>query len=142
MSHCGWFPMRRGEILAWVERHRHELPTTLAELSQFPIPFRSVIVNSVEPERRLRFWTEHLQSFLTAPSELSAQQQEFVAATIPELPALLSAPAPNPVMTAWETRASKVFSRAEASRLFATIGPPEPPGGLPLPPDAFPNSAV
>jgi len=139
MSHCGWFPMRRGEILAWVDRHRQELPATLAELAKLPVPFRSVIVNAVEPERRVRFWTEHLESFLGSPSNLSTQQREFIAATIPELPELLAASAPNPVMTSWEARASAVFSRAEAARLFATIGPPEPPEGLPLPPDALPD---
>jgi hypothetical protein len=139
MSHCGWFPMRRDEIFAWVERHRHELPTALAELAQFPMPFRSIIVNAVDPERRARLWQEHLQSLLGPESELSSRQQEFIAATIPELPQLLSAPAPNAVMSGWEARASKVFSRAEASRLFAMIGPPEPPEGLPLPPDAIPD---
>jgi hypothetical protein len=141
MSHCGWFPMRRDEILAWVERHRHELPGTLAELIRFPMPFRSIIVNAVEPERRVRFWTEHLQSFLGAGSDLSARQQEFLVTTIPELSLLLGAPAPNPVMSAWEARAAEVFSRAETARLFASIGPPEPPGGLPLPPDAISERA-
>jgi hypothetical protein len=142
MSRCGWFPMRRSEILAWVERHRHELPPTVAELAQFPMPFRSVIVNAVEPERRISLWTEHLQSFLGSQSDLSVPQQEFIATTIPQLPELLRAAAPNPVMTAWEARASEVFSPAEASRLFASIGPPEPPEGLPLPPDALPDRAV
>src|SRR5688572_18381129 len=136
MSYCGWFPMRRGEILAWVERHRDGLPTTLAELARLPMPFRSAVVSAVEPERRIRFWTEHLQSFLGPRSSLTTEQQAFVAATIPDLPHLLSAPAPNAVMSAWEARASRHFSREEASRLFAMIGPPEPPEGLPLPPDA------
>ena len=75
----------------------------------------------------------------TVDGSRCAQQQDFISATIPELAQLLSAPAPNPVMSDWEARASKVFSRAEASRLFAMIGPPEPPEGLPLPPDAIPN---
>lgn len=141
MSHCGWFPMSRKEILAWVERHRHELPATLAELSRFPMPFRSVIVNAVEPERRVRFWTEHFQSFLGAQSTLSAAQQEFVASSIPQLPLLLGAPAPNSVMSEWEARMSAVFPRSEASQLFAMIGPPEPPEGLPLPADAIPDRA-
>lgn len=141
MSNCGWFPMRRAESIAWVERHQHELPTTLDELARLPMPFRSVIVNAVEPARRAHFWSEHLQSFLGPTSTLSAPQQEFVATTIPELPKLLSAPAPNAVMIDWEARAAKVFSRAEAAALFAAIGPPEPPEGLPLPPDAYPDKA-
>jgi len=129
--------MRRNEIVAWVERHQHELPSTLAELSRLPMPFRSIIVNRVDPERRVRLWTEHLQSFLGPASDLSSAQQAFVAATIPELPQLLSAPGPNPVISAWEARAAEVFSRADSGRLFAMIGAPEPPEGLPLPPDAI-----
>ncbi len=141
MSHCGWFPMRHDEILAWVERHRNELPTTLAELSTYPMPFRRVIANAVDLDRRRRFWTEHLQSFVGPQSELTAEQQEFVLATIPELAKLLSAAAPNPAMSEFETRAKKVLSRQEAAQLFATLGPPEPPGGLPLPADAIPSPA-
>jgi hypothetical protein len=140
MSHCGWFPLNRNEIHAWVERHRDELPTTLAELARFPMRFRTDIVNSAEPQRRIAFWTEHLQSFLGPQSEFSAAQQEFIAATLLELPALLSTRGPKPALSDWEARASKVFTRMEAGRLFAMIGPPEPPGGLPLPPDALPQS--
>ena len=128
--------MQRDEILAWVERHRHELPITLAELARLPMPFRVIIVNAVEPERRTQFWTEHLQSFLGSDSRLSAAQQAFISATIPELPQLLGAPAPSAVLSEWEARAATVFTRAEAARLFGMIGPPEPPEGLPLPPDA------
>ena len=36
---CGWFPMRRDEIEAWVEAHKSELPRTLAELATFPFRF-------------------------------------------------------------------------------------------------------
>ncbi len=139
MSHCGWFPMRHSEIIAWVERHQNELPTTLAELSTYPMPFRRVIVNVVDPERRLRFWTEHLRSFVGPQSELTSQQQEFVLATIPELAKLLSAPAPNPAMIEFEKRAKEMFSREQGGRIFALIGSPEPPGGLPLPADAIPS---
>lgn len=139
MTHCGWFPMPHNEIVAWVERHQHELPTTLAELSTYPMPFRRVIANAVDPERRLRFWTEHLQSFVGPQSELTTEQQEFVAATIPTLAKLLGAPAPNPTMSEFEARAKVVFSREQAGRIFATLGSPEPPGGLPLPADAIPS---
>jgi hypothetical protein len=142
MSQCGWFPMSREEIRAWVDRHRDDLPATLEELSRFPMPFRSAIVHAVEPERRQRFWTEHLQSFLAPQSSLSDRQQRFVAATMAELPQLLGAAAPNPTMSDWEKRAAEVFSRAETSELFGMIGPPEPAGGLPLPADSVPDPSV
>jgi hypothetical protein len=133
--------MRHDEIVAWVKRHQSDLPTDLAGLSRFPMRFRTIIVNSVEPERRTRFWAEHLQSFVGPESMLSAEQQEFIVKTIGELPELLKAPAPNPVIIDWEARASRAFTRAEAGRLFAMLGPPEPPEGLPLPADAFPTQS-
>ena len=139
MSSCGWFPLKHQEIVAWVERHRDTLPTTLAELAQYPMPFRTVIVNSVAPDVRVGLWTEHLRSSLTPESPLSAAQRAFVERSIAELPGLLAAPAPNPVMRDWESRMAEVFTRAEAGRIFATLGPPEPPEGLPLPPDAQPT---
>ena len=46
--------MKHEDIVAWVEAHRDTLPTTLAELSAFPVPFRKVIVNSVSPRRERR----------------------------------------------------------------------------------------
>ena len=131
--------MRHDQIVAWVERHRADLPTDLAGLARYPVRFRSVIVNAVGPEQRTRLWTEHLQSFLEPESRFSLPQREFICTTITELPQLLSAPAPNPTMIEWEGRASRLFTRREASELFGTVGPPEPPEGLPLPPDAFPD---
>ena len=140
MSNCGWFPMSYEQILAWVERHRADLPTNLEELSRLPMRFRTVIVNNVDPAQRTRFWTEHLQSFVGPASQLNAEQQEFVVSSISELPQILgSGPAPNPVVIEWESRLSRVFSRQEAGKIFAMVGPPEPPEGLPLPPDAFPG---
>jgi hypothetical protein len=136
---CGWFPMGRDEIRAWVEAHKDSLPQTLAELSAFPIPFRKVIVNFVSAEARAALWREHLSSFVGDASNLSREQQAFVAEAAAILPTLLAAPAPNPVMTDWESQAIRVFSRQEMRRIFGTLGPPEPPEGLPLPPDAQPR---
>jgi hypothetical protein len=45
--------------------------------------------------------------------------------------------APNPAMRDWERRMATSFSREEVGRLFKEIGPPEPPGGAPLPADAL-----
>ena len=140
-ANCGWFPMDHGEILAWVEAHKDALPKTLAELAAFPVPFRKVIVAIVPSDVRLSFWREHLESFLLAPT-LTVEQKAFIRETANELPKLLSVPGPNPTLVAWEERASKLFSRHEASGIFGNVGPPEPPEGLPLPPDAQPRSAV
>ena len=140
-ANCGWFPMSHDEILAWVEAHKHSLPNTLAELSAFPIPFRKAIVAFVPPEVRLRFWREHLETFISSGA-LTEEQNAFVQETSDELPTFFAAPSPNPTLKAWEARATKLFSRQDAARIFGTVGPPDPPEGLPLPSDAKPRGAV
>jgi hypothetical protein len=117
------------------------LPTTLAELAVFPTPFRKVIVNFVSPQARTALWREHLATFVGDRSDLSREQQPFVADASVQLPTLFVAPAPNPTILDWEARMSRLLSRAEASRIFGTVGPPEPPEGLPLPADAKPSRA-
>ena len=137
MSGCGWFPMSWDQIRAWIDKHPESLPTNLAELCKYPVMFRRVMVNVVAPDVRERLWREHLESFLNDASGLSAEQQAFISATIPQLSALLAAPAPNPAMTEFEARARTLFTKQEGGRIFAMIGPPEPPEGLPLPSDAL-----
>lgn len=135
---CGWFPMRRDDIRAWVSAHEEVLLADLAELSKYPMPFRTVIVASMTPERRLALWKQHL-AIIAGDPNLSEDQRTFVIETSSRLPTLLAAPAPNPTIVAWEAEMAKVFPRAEAGRIFGTVGPPEPPEGLPLPPDALPH---
>ena len=135
MGSCGWFPLEYEEIVAWVEQHRATLPTTLVELSAFPVAFRKVIVNTVAPRQRTRFWEEHLRSFLEPQSHLTAEQRAFVAETIPRLPGIFESPPEEGQsrMRALEERMRKVFTRQQCAAIFGTVGPPEPPEGLPLP---------
>ncbi len=142
MSSCEWFPMSRKQIQEWVDRHPEAMPNNLADLAVFPMPFRRVMVNSVSPEIRLRLWRQHLESFLGESSIFAEQQQRMIAWAIQRLPDVLAAPAPNPVMADFEREIATVFSRAEAAQLFMMIGPPEPPGGVPLPVDALSGGAA
>jgi len=93
----------------------------------------------VAPEVRCALWREHLERFLQPDSALSDEQRAFIRETLPELSALLAAPAPNPTMSAWEQRMSQFFTRQQAHALFASIGAPEPPEGLPMPADFPPQ---
>ena len=139
---CGWFPMKHEDIVAWVEAHRDTLPTTLAELSAFPVPFRKVIVNSVSPEARTAFWREHLTSFVGPDSALTPEQQALVRDTIADLPLMFRGSRADfeTRAKAFENRARDLFSRRQAAEMFGMVGPPEPPEGLPLPVDARPST--
>ena len=132
---CGWFPMRHAEIQAWVAGHQNELPRTLAELAAFPIPFRKVIVNAVSPEQRIAFWREHLQTFMSPTMRLSAAQREWVTDALHLLPELFGGEQLTGQSRAreLEERMRPLFTREQAIQIFGMVGPPEPPGGLPLP---------
>jgi hypothetical protein len=136
MSSCGWFPLPHNEIVEWVEQHRDALPTTLAELSTFPVPFRKVIVNSVGSEQRTRFWEEHLRTFLEPHAGLTAEQRAFVAEAIPLLAGIFGSQLAEAQakMRPLEAHMASVFTRQQCAAIFGMVGPPEPPEGLPLPP--------
>jgi hypothetical protein len=139
---CGWFPMNHRDILAWVESHHDTLPRTLAELSAFPVPFRKVIVNYVSPEQRTAFWREHLSSFVQPDSTLTDDQQTLVRDAIADLPLLFNGTRPEfeARAMALENRMRDLLSRHQAAEMFGMVGPPEPEGGLPLPPGAQPSA--
>jgi hypothetical protein len=127
-----------------VRAHEHELPTTLAELSRYPIPFRKAIVDVVGPERRGAFWREHLATFLTPDAGLTPPQRALVEDAIVELPAIFAVPRADGETRAraLEDRMRTTITREQAHRIFGTLGPLEPPGGLSIPPDALPPSGA
>jgi hypothetical protein len=135
MGSCGWFPLPHEEILAWVEQHRDTLPTTLAELSTFPIAFRKVIVNNVTAEQRTRFWEEHLRTFLEPHAGLTAEQRVYVDESIALLPEIFGSPLleAQAKMRPHEERMRQLFTREQCAAMFGMVGPPEPPEGLPIP---------
>ena len=136
---CGWFPLGPDEIRAWIERHRHELPNTLAEITRYPIPFRKAIVQAVAPEVRVQLWREHLTSFLSSDGELTAEEQALVRDAITVFPGIVSGPGGRAAAGAGARRpnARPAHSAAAFPDVWHTR-PPEPPEGLPIPPDALP----
>jgi hypothetical protein len=128
---CGW-----DEVRAWIAAHRDTLPTTLAELTRLPMAYRRAVFSASPPEVRARFWREHWATFLGPDSPLTPQQQAFVREAETALNELTSddREATQARARAFEERMRGVFSRAEAAALFATLGPPEPPEGIPAPP--------
>jgi hypothetical protein len=113
------------------------LPRTLDDLARFPMAFRRVMLNAVTLDVRVRLWREHLEVFLGAESALNELQQQLVVATIPRLPELFATPTPNSAIVQSERQLAAAFSPQQAARVFTVIGPPEPPEGIPLPPDAL-----
>jgi hypothetical protein len=124
---CGYNP-----IVAWVAAHRESLPRTLGELSRYPVAYRRVIQGRVPADVRLGFWRDHLESFLAAPSSLNDDQQAFVREVLGQLDDIFVAKDVDGQARAkeFESRMPPLFSREQAHRIFALLGPPEPPGGI------------
>jgi hypothetical protein len=139
MPACGWFPLDGDEIDGWVERHRHELPRTLEELSRLPIPFRKAVVRAVSADIRVSLWREHLSSFLVRQEPLSIQQRALLNETIAEMPAIVGdqGDAASDRARGLMKRLRETFKAEQAFAMFGTLGPPEPPEGLPIPADAI-----
>jgi hypothetical protein len=127
---CGW-----SEIHAWVAAHRDALPHTLAELARYPMAYRRAIHGALSSEERVALWREHLASFLGPGSNLSAVQSTLLRQAIDDLPALMSDDRAETQarLRDLEHRMSGVFSRDELRPIVATLGPDEPPEGLPAP---------
>jgi hypothetical protein len=140
----GWGPIGYDGIVAWVKENPDKMPTTLSELSTFPIAFRRVIVNMVSVEHRTAMWREHLESFLGGESKLDEAQRRLVADAIAQLPTLFGSERPvlEQGAKALEDRMREVLTPDQAFWMFGMIGPPEPPGGLPLPAGAKPVRRV
>lgn len=135
---CGWFPLRPEEIKDWVARHANDLPRTLTELARFPIQFRKAIVTALPVDARVSLWDEHLAHFLGPDSKLSGPQQALVRDARAELPAIFGGLPEEARVYArrLEDRMRELITPEQARLIFGTLGPPEPPEGLPLPADA------
>ena len=127
---CGW-----NKIDAWVAAHQDGLLQKLAELACYPMAYRRAIIGAVSPSVREAIWREHLGGFLGPESRLSPAQQDFVREAMAALPTLMAEDRETALALALEfkQRASLLFSRQQACLIFVTLGPPEPPEGLPVP---------
>jgi hypothetical protein len=142
MASCGWFPLSHAEIQAWVDAHRDALPRTLAELSRYPVPFRKAIAGSVSPDQRTAFWREHLETILATDVTLGPDQRQLVSDAIADLPVIFGSSGNEGMerAKALEDRMRVTITQRQAQLFFGTLGPPEPPEGLPLPGNALPSS--
>ena len=139
---CG-SPMQREAIRAWMEAHANKLPCTLAELTTYPMVFRRVIARALPLEQRVAVWREHLETVCSAFTSGTPAQRALIADVIEELPTLLSGDLvrTETSMRALEPRMRELLTHEQVIEAFASLGPPEPPEGLPLPPGAHPDAA-
>jgi hypothetical protein len=137
---CG-SPLQREAIRAWIVAHATELPQTLAELSLYPMVFRRTLARALPLEQRVAVWREHLLAVCSAFTSGTPAQRALIADVAEELPALLGGDVARAEtsMQTLEPRMRELLTHKQLIEAFASLGPPEPPEGLPLPRGAHPD---
>jgi hypothetical protein len=139
---CG-SPLQREAIRAWIEAHAADLPATLTELSEYPMVFRRAVARALPLEQRVAVWREHLLTVCSAFTSGTPAQRKLITDVIDELPALLSGDVARAEasMLTLQPRMRELLTHQQLVEAFASLGPPEPPEGLPFPPDTHPDAA-
>jgi hypothetical protein len=109
---------------AWVRAHHSALPTTLAEVSRYPIVYRRAIYDALPGDVRAGLWREQLEGFLRSGQRLSAAQRAAVREAIAQLPALTAPGADGAAGRRLGQHLSTLFDRATVRRVFVRLGPP------------------
>lgn len=112
---------------AWVRQHRTSLPSTLAEISRYPLAFRKAIVAHVSADVRVRLWREKLDFYLAPSSNLSPAQRELVQHIRDELYVLVSDSTgklgrERMASEGLHDRIASLFDSAQRRAIFGTVG--------------------
>lgn len=107
----------------WVAAHRAELPTTLGQISRYPILYRRAIYDVLPPATRQALWREHLQGFLAPGQPLNEAQRAAVRESIERLPAFTAAHPDRAVTDPWRDHLKTLFDVPTYRRVFGTLGP-------------------
>ena len=62
----------------WVGAHAQTLPTTLAELSAYPLPYRRAIYSSMPAERKALVWRQQMALLMASSTEWSQRQRDLL----------------------------------------------------------------
>ena len=136
MTDSCWLPGQREAAQAWIDAHRDALPSTLSELSAFPMMVRRAIARALPATQRVAVWREHLEMVCSVSRSGSPEQRALIADIVEQLPHLVGDDLAQAEATfrPFEPRLLALLTREEAVEALATLGPPEPPGGIAFPP--------
>ena len=123
------------EAAAWVNDNISDLPTTLDELSSFPVTYRKAIQMDLEPAVRADLWRDHVQSYLSQHPELNQEQAAILREAIrlitpglyevSESDILYGVKVVLPLLPI-KDHAKATFDPVQYSAIFTTLGPAAP----------------
>ncbi|SDK44494.1 hypothetical protein SAMN04487820_10810 [Actinopolyspora mzabensis] len=112
----------------WAETNANNLPARYDELVGYPMAYRRAIYAKSSPERKARFWSDHLKRYRTENPDLSTEQRE----ALDEAEAIAANPvnfipenAPTRAVENVDRKMRNAFGTDEAGRAIATLGPAE-----------------
>lgn len=112
------------EITTWIAEFRDELPTTLDELSTYPLSYRRAIYGALSLGARTSLWSEHLRSVLLAEPGLRAEQKQLVVEVLYSLERYMVEDASgHELREDLRKRAEGLFGADFGREVFATLGP-------------------
>ena len=119
----------------WTESHAGDLPQTYEDISALPTLYRRAAFHQLSPERKTRFWQEHLGSYLTEEQgQLTPQQREVVEEALDCVTEDSYKIREDNILwgvqilqqaRSMEDKFLKVFSPEQTKAILATLGPKE-----------------
>jgi|SRR6185312_28514 len=120
-------PRRTCEVASeWVQQHKRALPTSLAEISKYPMPIRKAIYGSLPAEARRQLWREKLSLIASSSVGLNSEQRAFIRYVTRTLDQHITDPRDEGQRAVTRDqlreRAAALFDRSAEIRIFETIG--------------------
>lgn len=112
------------EIASWVAAMDDRLPTSLAEISSYPISYRRGIMGGLTPTQRTSVWREHLLTFLANGNGLEQTHRQFIESALADLGAVFeNGGLDDEAVDEFRDHAQRTLGHDLAFRVFANIGP-------------------
>lgn len=112
------------EIAAdWVAANGENLPTTLREISTYPMAYRRAIHAALPKAVQMELWHDHIGTFLTAESTLTEEQRAFLKGVNADLAPYFEPATMVAADSALRLRMEASFTREEAVAIFGALGP-------------------
>ncbi|WP_420811517.1 bacteriocin fulvocin C-related protein [Myxococcus stipitatus] len=112
-------------VQAWIKENEDRLPTTLEEVSRYPMAYRRAIVEALPSKQKADLWREHVRQYIASHPSVGAKQREVLELVIASINPQLFSSDITPELLRLEAAVKAAFGPEEARLIVATLGPPE-----------------
>jgi hypothetical protein len=129
---------------AWVTANRANLPSTLREISRYPIAYRKAIFVAQTRDIREALWKEQFDHFLLPASPLTESQRNVVRDVRSRVSFYVGGEEGKAAAKQLKPRILAAFGQELGTAVFARLGPPDSASSIVLqePPRVFQASMV